>query len=120
MRSAKRRVSYTRWRACRRRAGRAPKERGELRGVEAVTVFKSINTGHEASFATTYVTTARKAVNRLSFLVMRVAGAAVADGDQVLRSPAHQRYRGDHLDVTERKILGTWFPSLEREAGCGC
>jgi type IV secretion system protein VirB11 len=88
---------------------------GELRGVEAVTFLEAINTGHEGSFTTLHATSARKAVNRLAFLVMR-AGMPLTlmeIRDYVLGS----------IDVivqtgrigAERGILETWFPGLERQ-----
>lgn len=86
---------------------------GELRGIEAVTFLEAINTGHEGSFTTLHATSARKAVNRLAFLVMR-AGMPLTlmeIRDYVLGS----------IDVivqtgrigAERGILEAWFPGLE-------
>lgn len=86
---------------------------GELRGIEAVTFLEAINTGHEGSFTTLHATSARKAVGRLAFLVMR-AGMPLTLAeirDYVLNS----------IDVivqtgrvgTGRGILETWFPALD-------
>lgn len=90
---------------------------GELRGVEAVTFLEAINTGHEGSFTTLHATTARKAVNRLAFLVMRAGMPLTLTEirDYVLNS----------IDVivqtgrigNERGILETYFPALDRESG---
>ena len=90
---------------------------GELRGVEAVTFLEAINTGHEGSFTTVHATTARKAVSRLAFLVMRAGMPLTLTEirDYVLQS----------IDVivqtgrvgTERGILEAWFPALEGESG---
>lgn len=89
---------------------------GELRGIEAVTFLEAINTGHEGSFTTIHATCARKAVNRLAFLVMR-AGMPLTLAeirDYVLGS----------IDVivqtgrvgSDRGILETWFPGLEKDS----
>lgn len=88
---------------------------GELRGIEAVTFLEAINTGHEGSFTTIHATSARKAVNRLAFLVMRAGMPLTLSEirDYVLQS----------IDVivqtgrigTERGILETWFPGLNGE-----
>ncbi|WP_347140720.1 ATPase, T2SS/T4P/T4SS family [Paracoccus sp. SSK6] len=90
---------------------------GELRGTEAVTFLEAINTGHEGSFTTIHATSARKAVNRLAFLVMRAGMPLTLSEirDYVLQS----------VDVvvqtgrigTERGILETWFPGLDVETG---
>lgn len=90
---------------------------GELRGVEAVTFLEAINTGHEGSFTSVHATTARKAVNRLAFLVMRAGMPLTLTEirDYVLNS----------IDVivqtgrigNERGILETYFPALDRESG---
>lgn len=90
---------------------------GELRGVEAVTFLEAINTGHEGSFTTLHATTARKAVNRLAFLVMR-AGMPLTLTE--IRDYVHES-----IDVIvqtgrvgkERGILETYFPALDGEAG---
>ncbi|WP_188717375.1 ATPase, T2SS/T4P/T4SS family, partial [Paracoccus acridae] len=89
---------------------------GELRGIEAVTFLEAINTGHEGSFTTIHATSARKAVNRLAFLVMRAGMPLTLSEirDYVLQS----------VDVvvqtgrvgTGRGILETWFPGLDGES----
>ncbi|MFC3632059.1 ATPase, T2SS/T4P/T4SS family [Paracoccus angustae] len=89
---------------------------GELRGTEAVTFLEAINTGHEGSFTTIHATSARKAVNRLAFLVMRAGMPLTLSEirDYVLQS----------VDVvvqtgrigTGRGILETWFPGLDGES----
>lgn len=89
---------------------------GELRGIEAVTFLEAINTGHEGSVTTIHATSARKAVNRLAFLVMRAGMPLTLSEilDYVLGS----------IDVivqtgrigTERGILETWFPGLDGES----
>lgn len=89
---------------------------GELRGVEAMTFLEAINTGHEGSFTTLHATTARKAVNRLAFLVMR-AGMPLALAE--IRD-----YVRESIDVIvqtgrigkERGILETYFPALDGES----
>lgn len=88
---------------------------GELRGTEAVTFLEAINTGHEGSVTTIHATSARKAVNRLAFLVMRAGMPLTLSEirDYVLQS----------VDVvvqtgrigTGRGILETWFPGLDGE-----
>ena len=86
---------------------------GELRGVEAMTFLEAINTGHEGSFTTLHATTARKAVNRLAFLVMR-AGLP-------LTLTEIRDYVRESIDVIvqtgrigkERGILETYFPALD-------
>ncbi|MGR3440041.1 MAG: ATPase, T2SS/T4P/T4SS family [Paracoccus sp. (in: a-proteobacteria)] len=88
---------------------------GELRGIEAVTFLEAINTGHEGSFTTIHATSARKAVNRLAFLVMRA-------GMPLTLSEIRQYVLGS-IDVivqtgrqgSERGILETWFPGLDGE-----
>ena len=88
---------------------------GELRGVEAVTFLEAINTGHEGSFTTLHATSARKAVNRLAFLVMRAG--------MPLTLMEIRAYVLGSIDVivqtgrtgAERGILETWFPGLERQ-----
>ena len=90
---------------------------GELRGVEAVTFLEAINTGHEGSFTTLHATTARKAVNRLAFLVMRAG--------MPLTLTEIRDYVRESIDVivqtgrigTERGILETYFPTLDGESG---
>lgn len=89
---------------------------GELRGIEAVTFLEAINTGHEGSFTTIHATSARKAVNRLAFLVMRA-------GMPLTLSEIRDYVLGS-IDVivqtgrigTERGILETWFPGLDKES----
>ena len=90
---------------------------GELRGVEAVTFLEAINTGHEGSFTTVHATTARKAVNRLAFLVMRAG--------MPLTLTEIRDYVRESIDVivqtgrvgNERGILETYFPALDGESG---
>ena len=90
---------------------------GELRGVEAVIFLEAINTGHEGSFTTLHATTARKAVNRLAFLVMRAG--------MPLTLTEIRDYVLDSIDVivqtgrigNERGILETYFPALDGESG---
>ncbi|MFC0341983.1 ATPase, T2SS/T4P/T4SS family [Paracoccus niistensis] len=89
---------------------------GELRGVEAVTFLEAINTGHEGSFTTLHATTARKAVNRLAFLVMRAG--------MPLTLAEIRGYVRESIDVIvqtgriedERGILETYFPALDGES----
>ncbi|WBU62210.1 ATPase, T2SS/T4P/T4SS family [Paracoccus albus] len=86
---------------------------GELRGAEALTFLEAINTGHEGSFTTVHATTARKAVNRLAFLVLRAG--------MPLTMTEISRYISDSIDVIiqtgrigkQRGILETYFPALE-------
>lgn len=88
---------------------------GELRGIEAVTFLEAINTGHEGSFTTVHATSARKAVSRLAFLVMRAG--------MPLTLAEIREYVLNSIDVivqtgrvgTERGILETWFPALDRQ-----
>ena len=90
---------------------------GELRGVEAVTFLEAINTGHEGSFTTIHATTARKAVNRLAFLVMRAG--------MPLTLVEIRDYVRESIDVIvqtgrvgkDRGILETYFPALDGESG---
>ena len=86
---------------------------GELRGIEAVTFLEAINTGHEGSFTTVHATSARKAVSRLAFLVMRAG--------MPLTLSEIREYVLNSIDVivqtgrvgTQRGILETWFPALD-------
>ena len=88
---------------------------GELRGTEAVTFLEAINTGHEGSVTTIHATSARKAVNRLAFLVMRAG--------MPLTLTEIRDYVRESIDVivqtgrigTGRGILETWFPGLDGE-----
>ena len=88
---------------------------GELRGIEAVTFLEAINTGHEGSFTTVHATSARKAVSRLAFLVMRAG--------MPLTLTEIRQYVLNSIDVivqtgrigAERGILETWFPALDGE-----
>ena len=90
---------------------------GELRGVEAMTFLEAINTGHEGSFTTLHATTARKAVNRLAFLVMRAG--------MPLTLTEIRNYVRESIDVIvqtgrvgdARGILETYFPALDGESG---
>ena len=82
-----------------------------------MTFLEAINTGHEGSFTTVHATTARKAVNRFAFLVMRAG----------LRLPLTEvrDYVLQSIDVivqtgrrgTQRGILETKFPALDGEGG---
>ena len=44
---------------------------GELRGAEALTYLEAINTGHGGSVTTIHAETARLAIDRLAFMVLR-------------------------------------------------
>lgn len=89
---------------------------GELRGTEALTFLEAINTGHEGSFTTIHATTARKAINRLAFLVLR--------SGLPLTLTEISRYISDSIDVIiqtgrigeRRGILETYFPALEENS----
>lgn len=88
---------------------------GELRGTEAVTFLEAINTGHEGSFTTIHATTARKAINRLAFLVMRAG--------MPLTMTEIREYVMESIDVIvqtgrvgrKRGILETYFPALDEK-----
>lgn len=88
---------------------------GELRGIEAATFLDAINTGHAGSFTTLHADSARKAMDRLAFLVM-------ATGTK-LAYPEVIRYLKGSIDVIiqtgregdNRGMLEIYFPALEGE-----
>lgn len=53
---------------------------GELRGVEAVTFLRAINTGHPGSFSTVHANTPRGALSQLALMVMQ-AGIGLTRAD---------------------------------------
>src|SRR5690606_30250482 len=53
---------------------------GELRGTEALTYLEAINTGHGGSVTTLHAETARLAIDRLAFMVLR-AGTPLSFGE---------------------------------------
>ena len=53
---------------------------GELRGVEAFTFLRAVNTGHPGSMTTIHADTPQRAIEQLSLLVLQ-AGAGLSRGD---------------------------------------
>lgn len=90
---------------------------GELRGIEAATFLDAINTGHAGSFTTLHAQTARKAMDRLAFLVIG-AGTKLSYGEVI-------RYLEGSIDVIiqngkagdARGMVEVYFPALEDENG---
>lgn len=86
---------------------------GELRGSEALTFLEAINTGHAGSFTTLHADTARKAMDRLSLMVLNT-GTQLNYGEIL-------RYLRGSIDVViqtgrendDRGILETYFPVLD-------
>lgn len=86
---------------------------GELRGIEAVTFLEAINTGHEGSFTTIHAQSARKALDRLAFMVSK-AGLGMSYAEI-------QRYVRGAIDVViqvgrageQRGVMEIWMPALD-------
>ncbi|MDF3855630.1 ATPase, T2SS/T4P/T4SS family [Paracoccus pantotrophus] len=86
---------------------------GELRGAEAMTFLESINTGHAGSFTTIHAETARKAMDRLAFLVLNT-------GIRLNYSEILRYLRGS-IDMViqtgrqgnKRGIMEVYFPALD-------
>ncbi len=73
---------------------------GELRGVEAFTFLRAVNTGHPGSMATIHADTPQRAIEQLSLLVLQ-AGSKLSRDDV-------RHYVRESVDV---------FVQLERSAG---
>ncbi|MFD2845610.1 CpaF/VirB11 family protein [Paracoccus cavernae] len=86
---------------------------GELRGIEAITFLEAINTGHEGSFTTIHAQSARKALDRLAFMVAK-GGLGMSYGEI-------QRYVRGAIDVViqvgragdRRGVMEIWMPALD-------
>ena len=86
---------------------------GELRGIEAITFLEAINTGHEGSFTTIHAQSARKALDRLAFMV--------AKGGLGMSYAEIQRYVRGAIDVViqvgragdRRGVMEIWMPALD-------
>jgi len=86
---------------------------GELRGIEAITFLEAINTGHEGSFTTLHAHSARKALDRLAFMV--------AKGGLGMTYAEIQRYVRGAIDVViqvgrtgaRRGVMEIWIPALD-------
>jgi type IV secretion system protein VirB11 len=55
---------------------------GEIRGNEATTFLRAINTGHPGSISTIHANSAEQAIDQLAFIVLQ-AGASFSWGDVV-------------------------------------
>lgn len=92
---------------------------GELRGVEAITFLEAINTGHEGSFTTIHAHSARKALDRLAFMVSR--------GSLGMTYAEIHRYVRSAIDVViqvgrsgdQRGVMEIWMPALDGSATAG-
>ncbi|NQY32086.1 MAG: Flp pilus assembly complex ATPase component TadA [Coraliomargarita sp.] len=73
---------------------------GELRGVEAFTFLRAVNTGHPGSMTTIHADTPQRAIEQLSLLVLQ-AGSKLARDDV-------RHYVRESVDV---------FVQLERRGG---
>lgn len=73
---------------------------GELRGVEAFTFLRAVNTGHPGSMTTIHADTPQRAVEQLSLLVLQ-AGSKLSRDDV-------RHYVRESVDV---------FVQLQREQG---
>ncbi|MTH79432.1 ATPase, T2SS/T4P/T4SS family [Paracoccus aestuariivivens] len=90
---------------------------GELRGREAVTYLGAINSGHGGSFTTLHAETARKAFDKLAFLVLET-GTRLSFAEVL-------RYLCGSIDLViqagrighRRGILELWFPGLDEDPG---
>ena len=88
---------------------------GEVRGGEAVTFLSAINSGHGGSFTSLHADSARKAFDKLAFLVL-------GSGTQLNFSEILQYLKGS-IDVViqtdredaERGIVEVWFPALDAD-----
>lgn len=86
---------------------------GELRGIEAITFLEAINTGHEGSFTTIHAQSARKALDRLAFMV--------AKGGLGMSYAEIHRYVRGAIDVViqvgragdRRGVMEIWMPALD-------
>lgn len=85
---------------------------GELRGAEVVTFLDAINTGHSGSFTTVHADSARKAIDRLAFMVLGT-GTQLSYSDTV-------RYLRNSIDVivhtgrveADRGVQEIYFPGF--------
>lgn len=73
---------------------------GELRGIEAFTFLRAVNTGHPGSMTTIHADTPQRAIEQLALLVLQ-AGSKLSRGDV-------RHYVRESVDV---------FVQLERRAG---
>lgn len=73
---------------------------GELRGVEAFTFLRAVNTGHPGSMTTIHADTPQRAIKQLSLLVLQA-------GSKLSRDDVRHNVR-ESVDV---------FVQLERKAG---
>lgn len=86
---------------------------GELRGIEAITFLEAINTGHEGSFTTIHAHSARKALDRLAFMVSK--------GGLGMTYAEIHRYVRNAIDVViqvgrsgdRRGVMEIWMPALD-------
>ena len=88
---------------------------GELRGAEAVSFLKAINTGHGGSFTTLHAETARKAIDRLALMI---------DGEVQMGFETAQRYCQSSIDIVvqvgrhngKRGVLEVYLPHLDLDS----
>ena len=90
---------------------------GEVRGVEAITLLDSMNTGHRGALTTIHASSAQGALQRLRTLVMRGAGQVTAtDVDREIRSSIHL-VAHIHRQNGERSVQDILCVSPEPQAG---
>lgn len=88
---------------------------GEVRGREAVTFLSAINSGHGGSFTSLHADSARKAFDKLAFLVLG-SGTQLNFSEvlQYLKSSIDVVIQTDREDA-ERGIVEVWFPALDAD-----
>lgn len=85
---------------------------GELRGAEAVSFLKAINTGHGGSFTTLHAETARKAIDRLAMMI---------DSEVQMGFEVAQKYCQSSIDIVvqvgrrdgKRGVSEIYLPHLD-------
>lgn len=88
---------------------------GEVRGGEAVTFLSAINSGHGGSFTSLHADSARKAFDKLAFLVLG-SGTRLNFSEvlQYLKSSIDVVIQTDR-ENSERGIVEVWFPALDAD-----
>lgn len=86
---------------------------GEVRGREAVTFLSAINSGHGGSFTSLHADSARKAFDKLAFLVLE-SGTQLNFSEVLayLRSSIDVVIQTDREDA-RRGIVEIWFPAID-------
>jgi type IV secretion system protein VirB11 len=88
---------------------------GEIRGAEANTFLRAINTGHPGSFTTVHANTARGALEQIALMVLQ-------SGTQLSRQET-LHYAATLIDVVvqlgrvdgERQITDIWLPLIDND-----